>query len=95
LWYQVGNPTTLNVEETNNVSSQLKVYPNPVDDFVYVSLSNQSAQYQYRILDLSGRIMQQGFLDSNKINCSTLQSSLYLLTIFSQSESYSIKFVKD
>ncbi|WP_445737730.1 T9SS type A sorting domain-containing protein [Mariniflexile sp.] len=89
------NEPGLGTDDEIQVNNELRVYPNPINDFVYVSLSNQAAQYQYRILDLSGRLMQQGFLDSNKINCSTLRSGVYLLTIFSQSESYSIKIVKN
>jgi hypothetical protein len=95
LWYQKGSdtPSAANDEIQNN--NKIQAYPNPIDDFVYVSLSNQAAQYQYRIFDLSGRLMQQGFLDNNKINCSSLRSGVYVLTIFSQIESYSIKIVKN
>ena len=76
-------------------NNDLQVYPNPIDDFVSVSLPNQSVQYQYKIYNLSGSLVQQGVLDSNKINCSSLQSGLYVLNIFSQNESYSIKVLKN
>ncbi len=95
LWYQKGSDTSSTANDEIQNNNKIQAYPNPIDDYVFVSLSNQSAQYQYRILDLSGRLMQQGFLDNNKINCPSLQPGIYVLTIFSQSESYSIKIVKN
>ncbi|WP_289055427.1 T9SS type A sorting domain-containing protein [Carboxylicivirga marina] len=89
------NIPTQTTEDKSNNNNELYAYPNPVDDFLYVSLSNQPAQYQYQIFNLSGGVVQQGLLDSNKINCSSLRSGVYMLAIFSQSESCSLKVVKN
>ncbi|MBK3516100.1 glycosyl hydrolase family 28-related protein [Carboxylicivirga marina] len=95
LWYKKDSDTPAATNDEIQKNNEIQVYPNPIDDFVYVSLSNQAAQCQYRILDLSGRLMQQGFLKRNQINCSSLRPGVYVLNISSESGSYSIKVVKN
>jgi hypothetical protein len=92
LWFQKGSDTSTSANDEIQKNNELQVYPNPTNDFLYVSLSEQTTQYQ--IFNLSGRMVQQGFLDSNKINCSSLQSGVYVLNIYSQRESYLSKFIK-
>jgi hypothetical protein len=43
---------------------QLKVYPNPVSDHVFIETS--SAGSSYRLLDISGRIISEGTLNGSK-----------------------------
>lgn len=89
------NKSTLTTDDKNYNNNKLHAYPNPIDDFVYVSLSPQAAKCQFQLFNLSGQLVQKGLLDSNKINCYSLQPGVYVLNIFSQSESYSIKVVKN
>ncbi|MBK3516099.1 T9SS type A sorting domain-containing protein [Carboxylicivirga marina] len=89
------NKPPLGTNDEIQKNNEIQVYPNPINDFVYVSLSSRATQYQYQIFNLSGEVVQEGLLDSNKINGSSLRSGVYVLNILSQSESYSIKVVKN
>jgi hypothetical protein len=86
--------STLNVEETNNVSSKLYVYPNPVDDYVHISSLNHSSNYSYRFINISGMVVQEGFLDGDTIHCPSLPLGVYVLNIYSESDHYNIKVIK-
>lgn len=73
---QIPPDSPLHVVSLSKINNELQVYPNPIGDFVYVSLPNQPAQYQYEIYNLSGELVLQGGLDSNKINCYSLSQVL-------------------
>jgi hypothetical protein len=94
LWYQVGNPTTLNVEETTNIGSKLYVYPNPVNDYVHISSLNPASAYQYRFVNLLGMVVQEDILNGDTIHCSSLPSGVYVLNIYSKRDHYNIKVIK-
>jgi hypothetical protein len=89
------NEPALGTDDEIQVNNELQFYPNPINDFVYVSLSNQLAHYQYRLFNLSGELVQEGVLDGNRINCSTLQSGMYLLNVYSGKEGYRVKIIKN
>ena len=94
LWYQVGNPSTLNVEETTNFGSKLYVYPNPVNDYVHISSPNPASDYRYRFVNLLGMVVQEGILDGDTIHCPSLPSGVYILNIYSKRDHYNIKVIK-
>ncbi|MBN2523600.1 MAG: T9SS type A sorting domain-containing protein [Bacteroidales bacterium] len=75
---------TLTVTEPNAFKHQnvetIKVYPNPVKDFVYIE-GIVSKDYSVRIVDISGRIILERKIENNTIDLSSLQRGIYLLKI--------------
>jgi hypothetical protein len=46
---------------------QIKVYPNPTSDFIYLDLP-ESEQSEYQIIDLSGNLIKSGVVSDSKIS---------------------------
>ncbi len=78
---------TLTVTEPNAFENQnageIKIYPNPVKDFVYIE-GFVSEDYSVRIVDISGRIILDRKIENNSIDLSSLQTGIYLLKISDQ-----------
>ena len=83
----------LSVGENTNEENIL-VYPNPATEFIQLSISRQQATY--KIVDLSGKLVQQGILlvGDEQINISNLQSGLYLLRTEDEMGAFTSKLVK-
>jgi hypothetical protein len=75
--------------------NSLSVYPNPARQMLYLSETNIEAT-QYQIKTISGREIQSQTLENNRINISTLQPGVYLLTvIMKDGSSRNLKFIKE
>jgi hypothetical protein len=75
--------------------NSLTVYPNPARQMLYLSETNIEAT-QYQIKTISGREIQSQTLENNRINISTLQPGVYLLTvIMKDGSSRNLKFIKE
>jgi hypothetical protein len=75
--------------------NSLTVYPNPARQMLYLSETNIEAT-QYQINTISGREIQSQTLENNRINISTLQPGVYLLTvIMKDGSSRNLKFIKE
>lgn len=69
---------SLNVSDYEN--HQIKIYPNPTGDYVYI-ISNQPIK-EFQLYDLQGRILKSGTLTPDtKINLSAFDSGFYLLKL--------------
>lgn len=68
----------------SSFNKSLKLYPNPVKDFVYVNTSEYSKQTPLSIYDVTGKIVVSGFASSNvneKINLDNLSAGVYVLRV--------------
>jgi hypothetical protein len=81
--------------------SQLKVYPNPADDYLTVGLDfKESDDVLYSILDLQGRVLlkedvkSQGNAKEQDISLHALSAGMYILKVEFKNQSFSRKFVK-
>ena len=62
--------------------NRLVVYPNPADDIIRISFDDPTDDpLIYYIYSLDGILIQQGKTFGRSINCSTLESRMYLLKI--------------
>jgi hypothetical protein len=64
--------------------NQIKVYPNPATNFIYVKSSLNLQSLGFEIYDINGRIVKSGeelFNQQLSINISDLSSGLYILNI--------------
>jgi hypothetical protein len=62
---------------------QIKVYPNPTSDFIYLDLP-ESEQSEYQIIDLSGNLIKSGVVSDSKISISHLSLGGYVLKVRSK-----------
>lgn len=72
--------------------NEIKIYPNPVSDFLF--MSELPSDSYYLIYDLTGRIKSSNKLNSNMIDVGFLNQGLYLLKINSLDGTIVLKFFK-
>lgn len=89
-------PTALN-EATENALN-FRVFPNPVNNTLHLSLDPTVVVSEAKITDLTGKkVMEVGNLSitENKIDVSNLNKGIYLLTVKQGESTKTVKFVKD
>jgi len=86
----------LGVDEDPQVT-QPRIYPNPARDYVYFnsSLIDGVGMWQYQIYDILGNCVQNGMIESNKINISQLSSGFYTVRFFNRSKQVVEKLMKE
>ncbi|MBK9719222.1 MAG: carboxylesterase family protein [Saprospiraceae bacterium] len=78
---------------TNSKLSTIKVYPNPVEH--HLSVSGIENQTHYKILTMSGNIVEHNKINSNqKISVETLIPGIYIIQFNENGFQKSIRFVK-
>ncbi len=86
------NVSALDGIDTKTVNNNIKVYPNPVSDTLYIDLENMPVSMNYSISDLSGAVALSGRIEKGNrtINIGKLPSGTFLLSI----DNGCIKFIK-
>ncbi|MBL7899436.1 MAG: T9SS type A sorting domain-containing protein [Crocinitomicaceae bacterium] len=86
----IGNaPCYLSLDEKTKLFS---IYPNPVNNFLFVSESNLS----FAIYDMSGKLILTGMTNTSGIDVSELTAGFYTISVMNQKEEVTVqKFVKN
>ncbi|WP_426473707.1 T9SS type A sorting domain-containing protein [Chryseobacterium balustinum] len=71
----------------------VKIYPNPTADLVYVKLNSRSNIESAEIYDLSGKLVLKTKLESDKIDLRNLPQGVYMI-VFKNSDIKPIKIIK-
>lgn len=71
----------------------VKIYPNPTADFIYVKLNSKSKIEGAEIYDLSGKLVFRTKLDSEQLDLRQLQQGVYMI-VFLNSDIKPIKILK-
>ncbi|MFK7954205.1 MAG: T9SS type A sorting domain-containing protein [Ekhidna sp.] len=79
-----------NTSITEEKRSTALIYPNPSNSNLFVSSEAGNFDYEFRILDVSGKTVQKGVLQSETIDISSLKDGVYYLII----KEYRYKFIK-
>lgn len=91
LYYGTSD-SSVGIESSRN-KAPITIYPNPTNDILHISGLNNLNSSTFTIYDLSGRtVLTQKAAKS--IHLTTLARGTYLLSIFSEKESHSYKFIK-
>lgn len=82
--------TELNIESKRNI----KVFPNPVQEYLYITLPDDS-QYKIEIIDFLGRSEKLIYIQGRQveINCFSIKTGIYFLKITSSETLYIQKLV--
>ena len=75
-------------------NSNIKIYPNPVDNFLYIENRNTVGVKTISVYDLAGRLVIERTDDVTQIDMTNLNSGLFLLKIESESHTQYEKIVK-
>lgn len=93
--FAVNVKTAVGIEDLNKVN--VRLYPNPANDFVMVTLENGTAE-RITIRDITGKIVADKIVTENttelKIPVAELPKGLYFVTVITKEEQQSLKFVK-
>ncbi len=87
--------TATSIEENNNLSSLINVYPNPFNDEIKIS-NETNASLDISILDVMGKVISIEQSNSDMINLKTaeLPQGIYVINVKSDKLSASYKVVK-
>ena len=93
LYFVIEKDNTVGTNSFNQ--PEVKIYPNPTSDKLFVDNTDISGKTQFEIYDLTGKILAKGLLnDNNEINTKRLNQGIYYLKIENQHFTEFIKFVK-
>jgi hypothetical protein len=79
--YSVGSDCPLQVP-TLDESSAIQVYPNPVDEMLYITVKDPTIHHKFELVTLLGQTLVT--FDTTSLNTSTIASGIYLLKIDGQ-----------
>jgi hypothetical protein len=71
----------------------LQIYPNPVNDFIFIKNTLHS-RLKFQITDLGGNIILKGQLLNTAIDVKALSPGIYLLHVFNEDTQYRTKFYR-
>jgi hypothetical protein len=76
----------------------IQVFPSPADDFIYIKTSLMDGILEFNISDIFGRSVKKDKIyqtesSSSRIDLTDISSGFYLLTVHSQQQTASIKFI--
>jgi spore coat protein CotH len=74
---------TTSLEATKKEESNIKVFPNPTNDFIKVELEDigNLEKMDYQMININGQIIQSGQLEGQTINIQNLPAGFYTLKL--------------
>ncbi len=92
--------TPTSILNKNNNTVNLKIYPNPVTDFITIWFDyKNSIKVQYKIIDMSGKIVLSNEVKADysiNINCASLSKGMYTIQLLMSNGEIGVqKFIKD
>jgi len=75
-------------------SGDLKLFPNPVKDALFIRSDTLQMNAQYSISDSAGNLIRTGVINESKIDLATMSKGTYILSIINEGEVFHFKFFK-
>jgi beta-glucanase (GH16 family) len=96
-YVRVYQASSLSTDNNNIEEKKIRVFPNPVNDFLEIQFTNFSETYKGTIYDLTGKKVHAFNQNSlkNSIDVSFLKSGFYILNIQSETFSKNFKILKN
>jgi hypothetical protein len=89
------NGTLLPLAVADNNYTKFSVFPNPVNQELYVSGTSPAEIVHYQIFAVDGKLMQKGEVTNGQIFCDQLTNGLYFLQLESNGKTETKKIIKD
>ncbi len=86
-----GNSVLFNEDFLN---TKLILFPNPAKDYINISLPSENLNYEYQILDLTGKTIIQNKSSNSSIDVESLSEGVYIIKVKSQQKEFISKFIK-
>lgn len=67
------------IQNKDIVRENIIIYPNPADKKIYIKFQGLNDEVSYKILNPEGKMLMHGKVEDNTIDCSVLNSGLYLV----------------
>ncbi len=85
------------VDEKSKLNDQIKIYPNPVKDYLKIDFTQKYFQTTYDVMDLNGKLLMHGMLTqlANAIDVSELKTGIYFVNITADGKLLSRKIFKE
>lgn len=83
-FYKGKKPELIFISESEKLSSDCKIFPNPTIDFITINIDSKAEiNYNIAIVDLNGSILIEKFINSNnqRVDLSELKNGIYFLFI--------------
>ncbi len=92
------NGTFLGMYETyeTDIVTEFTMYPNPASTFLYLKYSEDMIKAKFKVYDIAGRAIHEGFLNDKeitKISLKEINSGLYILVIDNGNQRITKKFI--
>ncbi|MCF6308582.1 MAG: T9SS type A sorting domain-containing protein, partial [Flavobacteriaceae bacterium] len=67
----------------NTLKSQLKIYPNPTNDFINIEIANNNSNIAIKLYSILGKLLYQSNTNTQlfKIDMSDLSRGIYILEL--------------
>jgi hypothetical protein len=89
------NGTLLPLAVADNNYTKFSVFPNPVNQELYVSGASPAELVHYHIYAVDGKLMEKGEVTNGQILCDQLSKGLYFLQLESNGKTETKKIIKD
>lgn len=75
--------TTLSVSDISQLEKNIDVFPNPVNEVLFIKLKDNSQQYSLQMFDEAGKLVYENkaLNDDNQINTTKFSSGIYFINI--------------
>jgi len=95
VWFQTGDRIFTATTDIDNIPL-ISLWPQPAGDIIHMTWGNLSEKADYKICDLSGRIVKYGVIDAGQpLQISTILPGTYFISLRLQdSQYYRSRFVK-
>jgi hypothetical protein len=67
--------------------SDIKIYPNPTHDKLYIQHDTEEENFNYQILNMYGQCLEAGPLQSNELSLAPYANGVYFIRLFSKNQS--------
>ena len=89
ILYQIAMLNTLSVDEVNNQNSALTVYPNPVENELFLQ-HQDITHWQVQIYDVTGKQIISDVVNQGSMNLSFLSMGTYYLVFINEEKSVTV-----
>lgn len=93
--YETTITDVLSTDDANDISSEITLFPNPVDNDINFKHSfGYGIDFKYQIINISGQKVMKGSLSENKIDVSSLGAGVYFIQLEIDGKTGTKKFIK-